>query len=82
MPQLRPACCWARCQDAGDLATLRVTRTLPADLNSFLFAMERDLASFAEVCRLLLPGPLQTLTYLQACNRLLALPHAQVTSIP
>lgn len=45
----KTVCCWARCQDPHDLATLRVTRTLPADLNSFLFAMERDLAAFAEV---------------------------------
>lgn len=40
-------CC--RCGDGRSLATLRVTTTLPADLNAFLYAMERDLSAFAEV---------------------------------
>lgn len=60
-PQLQSACCWARCEDPQDLATLRVTHTVPADLNSFLYAMERDLAAFAAVCRLLLLRPLRVI---------------------
>ncbi|KAK9840623.1 hypothetical protein WJX81_004876 [Elliptochloris bilobata] len=37
------------CSDWSSIATLRVTSVLPTDLNAFLFALERDLATFAEL---------------------------------
>ena len=70
----------ARCQDPQDLATLRVTHTLPADLNAFLYAMERDLAAFAEVRRLLLPCPLQCILLLRVWDRFAAVPYTLVIS--
>ena len=68
----------ARCQDPQDLATLRVTHTLPADLNAFLYAMERDLAAFAEVRRLLLPWPVHCILVLR--DRFAAVPYTLVIS--
>eukprot|EP00899_Mesostigma_viride_P002210 jgi/Mesvir1/11990/Mv00298-RA.2 len=37
-------------KEAVSLRTLRVTRTLPTDLNAFLYQMENNMAYFAEAC--------------------------------
>lgn len=44
---------------SGDLASLRTTRIVPADLNAFLYQMEANMERFATVrlyCRLHQPG--------------------------